>query len=73
LSVVAPKSAEALHEVLAEAALHAPMQFFQKTPIGSIINRFSSDMTVVDIQLPLTAWSIFTSKSKMTQNSPSRI
>ena len=31
--------------------MHAPMSFFDTTPVGRIINRFSQDMYTVDSQL----------------------
>ncbi|KAI5953221.1 hypothetical protein KGF54_002592 [Candida jiufengensis] len=43
------------HDKMANAVLRAPMQFFETTPIGRILNRFSDDMNVIDQQL---IWSI---------------
>lgn len=43
------------HDKMARAVLRSPMQFFETTPIGRILNRFSDDMNVVDQQL---IWSI---------------
>jgi ATP-binding cassette subfamily C (CFTR/MRP) protein 1 len=60
--VVAVRSASKIHKVLVVAAFHAPMSFFHNVEIGSLINRFSSDMTVVDLALPMTVWSAMASK-----------
>lgn len=41
-----------LHEEMLQAVAHAPMQFFETTPTGRIINRFSSDIVELDEDLP---------------------
>jgi ATP-binding cassette subfamily C (CFTR/MRP) protein 1 len=46
-------SRELFHELLS-AVLYAPMSFFDTTPLGRIINRFSKDVYTVDAQLPYT-------------------
>ncbi|KAI5967337.1 hypothetical protein CANMA_003157 [Candida margitis] len=43
------------HDRMAKSVLRSPMQFFETTPIGRILNRFADDMNVVDQQL---IWSI---------------
>ncbi|TDZ68127.1 ABC transporter gloK [Colletotrichum trifolii] len=53
LVVVDPHSAKGLHFGVLRAALAAPMSFFVKTDTGVIINRFSQDMNLVDLPLPL--------------------
>lgn len=40
-----------LHEIMLASVLRAPMQFFETTPIGRILNRFSNDIYKVDEQL----------------------
>lgn len=37
-----------LHDIMLSAVLRAPMQFFETTPIGRILNRFSSDIYKID-------------------------
>ncbi|XP_059176453.1 ATP-binding cassette sub-family C member 2-like [Physella acuta] len=47
------RAASRLHGLLLERLLHAPMAFFDQTPIGRILNRFSKDVDTVDNNLPL--------------------
>lgn len=42
------RAARILHDNMAEAVFHSPMSFFETTPIGRIMNRFSSDVFKVD-------------------------
>ncbi|KAK3353395.1 ABC transporter [Lasiosphaeria hispida] len=51
--LIIPHSAKTLHKRILNAAMHAPMSFFVATDTGEIVNRFSQDMTLVDIQLPI--------------------
>lgn len=43
-----------LHHSLLNCILGAPQHFFDTTPRGRIISRFSSDMNTVDHNLPMT-------------------
>jgi len=40
------------HWILLIGILHAPMNFFDTTPIGRIINRFAKEIDCIDITLP---------------------
>ncbi|XP_062546111.1 multidrug resistance-associated protein 1 isoform X14 [Armigeres subalbatus] len=41
-----------VHELLLNAVLHLPMHFFDTTPVGRILQRFSKDVDVLDTDLP---------------------
>lgn len=47
-------AARKLHHNLLTNKLHTPQSFFDTTPIGRIINRFSKDIYVIDEALPAT-------------------
>eukprot|EP00581_Thalassiosira_minuscula_P016410 CAMPEP_0183715472 /NCGR_PEP_ID=MMETSP0737-20130205/9671_1 /TAXON_ID=385413 /ORGANISM="Thalassiosira miniscula, Strain CCMP1093" /LENGTH=1569 /DNA_ID=CAMNT_0025944567 /DNA_START=70 /DNA_END=4779 /DNA_ORIENTATION=+ len=48
------RASRSMFEQLLGVVLQAPMSFFDTTPIGRIINRFSKDLYTVDEQLVLT-------------------
>ncbi|XP_059153099.1 multidrug resistance-associated protein 1-like [Physella acuta] len=41
-----------LHDDLLENIMHQPMKFFDTTPVGRILNRFSRDVDMVDSTMP---------------------
>ncbi|XP_043825903.1 ATP-binding cassette sub-family C member 8 isoform X3 [Dromiciops gliroides] len=48
------KVAKRLHRSLLNQIVLAPMRFFETTPLGSILNRFSSDCNTIDQHIPST-------------------
>ncbi|XP_060033058.1 ATP-binding cassette sub-family C member 8 isoform X2 [Erinaceus europaeus] len=48
------KVAKKLHRSLLSRIILAPMKFFETTPLGSILNRFSSDCNTIDQHIPST-------------------
>lgn len=41
-----------IHDRMAKRLMKAPMNFFERTPVGRIMNRFSNDINKVDSALP---------------------
>ena len=46
------RSSASLHLAILENGLRSPMSFYDSTPIGRIINRFSKDIDVIDTMIP---------------------
>ncbi|CAH8453684.1 unnamed protein product [Heterobilharzia americana] len=49
-------AARRLHDKMLNACLHTEIKFFEVNPSGSIINRFSKDISQVDDVLPVTMY-----------------
>ncbi|XP_041353920.1 multidrug resistance-associated protein 1-like isoform X2 [Gigantopelta aegis] len=47
-------SSRHLHRLMLSNVLKAPQSFFDTTPTGRIVNRFSQDLDTIDNELPLT-------------------
>ncbi|KAK5991839.1 ABC multidrug transporter B [Cladobotryum mycophilum] len=48
-------TAKSLHHTLLSTVVKAPLRFFQETDLGSITNRFSQDLELIGMDLPITA------------------
>ncbi|XP_060803850.1 multidrug resistance-associated protein 1 isoform X3 [Amyelois transitella] len=46
------RAARILHDLLLSNVLKTPLQFFEVTPVGRILSRFSKDVDVMDSSLP---------------------
>ena len=55
-----PQSGGNFHQGLLKTVLAAPMSFFSTTDIGTTLNRFSQDLQLIDMDLPLSALNCFT-------------
>ncbi|GMF64453.1 unnamed protein product [[Candida] boidinii] len=53
------RGARILHNKLAYAVIRSPMSFFETTPMGRILNRFSQDMSKIDSTLPRVFVAVF--------------
>jgi ATP-binding cassette subfamily C (CFTR/MRP) protein 1 len=54
--IIGPTSGIRLHNILVKSAFAAPMSFFESTDSSILLNRFSQDMSLIDMQLPMSAF-----------------
>ena len=52
ISIGTLNAASKLHKTMLYRILRSPMSFFDTTPLGRILNRFSKDIDIVDVTLP---------------------
>jgi ABC-type multidrug transport system fused ATPase/permease subunit len=54
------KAARELHDRMAERVLHSTLGWFESTPTGRLINRFSQDISAIDtfVMMKLQVWLI---------------
>ena len=52
ISIGTLNAATKLHGTMLNRILRSPMSFFDTTPLGRILNRFSKDIDIVDVTIP---------------------
>ena len=55
-----PRTGENFHHKLLKTVLAAPTSFFSSTDTGVTLNRFSQDLQLIDMELPISALNFFT-------------
>ncbi|XP_071784445.1 ATP-binding cassette sub-family C member 9-like isoform X2 [Asterias amurensis] len=48
ITIASLVAAKTLHNTMLKTVLNAPLRFFETTPVGRILNRFSSDTSTID-------------------------
>ncbi|KXJ95019.1 ABC transporter [Microdochium bolleyi] len=60
LIIVINKSGVYFHDILLRTTAKAPMSFFTKVDSGTTVNRFSQDLQLIDMELPMTGFAVAT-------------
>jgi ABC-type multidrug transport system fused ATPase/permease subunit len=60
---IGPKSAIRLHQVLVKTTFNAPISYFQSTDTSVLVTRFSKDMSMVEMRLPIAVWQLLGGKT----------
>lgn len=61
------RAAKLIHANLLDKVLKAPLHFFEVTPLGRILARFSKDVDVLDTLLPMEASDVVYCTSEVIQ------
>ncbi|RUS31387.1 hypothetical protein BC938DRAFT_477911 [Jimgerdemannia flammicorona] len=59
VAVAGVRAARTLHKRLMNKVFRLPMSFFDTTPLGRIVNRFSKDVQIIDENLPMMIQNYF--------------
>ncbi|ODV84224.1 hypothetical protein CANARDRAFT_8901 [[Candida] arabinofermentans NRRL YB-2248] len=64
--LVSIQGSKYLHQIMLDSVLRAPMQFFETTPVGRVLNRFSNDIYKIDENLCKTFSMFFSNTIKVS-------
>ena len=59
LAIAGVLGSRALHSMMLKNILRSPMSFFDTTPLGRVLNRFSKDIYVIDEVIPRSIRTFF--------------
>jgi ABC-type multidrug transport system fused ATPase/permease subunit len=59
--LIAPRTAAIFHKILLNATLRAPIWLFEKMDTSKLLNRFSQDMSIIELPLPIACFMLLLS------------